>query len=67
MPLGQEPAERAAVIVQMRKEMGREITMMDSLISGIATSQAATLATRNVKDFEDNGLEIINPWEFGAP
>ena len=33
------------------------------MIAAIAHSVAAPIATRNVKDFEGCGIEIINPWE----
>jgi len=37
---------------------------MDAMIAAIALIKIATLATRNVSDFENCGLELINPWEI---
>ena len=34
----------------------------DVQIAAIACSRGATLATRNVADFEGCGVEVINPW-----
>jgi predicted nucleic acid-binding protein len=32
------------------------------MIAAIARSRRAVLATRNVSDFQDCGLRIIDPW-----
>lgn len=32
------------------------------MIAGIVRSLGATLATRNVRDFEDCGITLIDPW-----
>jgi len=32
------------------------------MIAGIARSHGASLATRNVRDFEDCGIRLIDPW-----
>jgi predicted nucleic acid-binding protein len=36
------------------------------MIASIAKAEGATLATRDVGDFSDLGLEIVNPFEFNA-
>jgi predicted nucleic acid-binding protein len=46
-----------------RKEIGRPVEMRDIMISGIALAHGARLATRNIRDFEHSGLDIVNPWE----
>jgi predicted nucleic acid-binding protein len=50
-------------LVAMRRRMGRPIQQMDALIAAIALTHRAFLATRNVNDFADLGLDIINPFE----
>jgi len=37
---------------------------MDAMIGAIALIKIATLTTRNVSDFENCSLELINPWEI---
>lgn len=59
-------ADHYAAIVAMRRAMGRPIRELDAQIASIALLHRATLATRNVRDFEHLGLEIINPWDFRA-
>ena len=42
--------------------MGREMKPMDALIGASALHVGAMLATRNIKDFVDLGIELVNPW-----
>lgn len=35
----------------------------DAMIAAICLSHGATLATRNVKDFEGLDLKLVNPFE----
>jgi toxin FitB len=58
-------ASRYADIVVGREQRGRPIEIADAQIAAICASRNATLATRNVKDFEDTGIELFNPWEHG--
>jgi len=41
---------------------GEVLTEMDSLIAACAIARSATLATRNVRDFEKLGIPLVNPW-----
>ncbi|MEQ8690201.1 MAG: type II toxin-antitoxin system VapC family toxin [Pseudomonadales bacterium] len=49
-----------------RKLAGRPISQFDAMIAAIAVSRGATLATRDSKDFNDCGVELINPWVFAG-
>lgn len=40
----------------------RPIPAIDSLIGATAAHHGLRLVTRNVRDFADLGLEVINPW-----
>jgi len=51
-----------AEVVEARRSTGRPISQFDAQIAAIALSHRATLATRNVSDFEGVGLSLSNPW-----
>jgi predicted nucleic acid-binding protein len=66
LPFDSPAAIAFAVIAADRRRAGRPISQADAQIAAIARSRGATLATRNVEDFEGCGIEIINPWPTGA-
>ena len=45
---------------------GRKLPIMDGLLAATALEQNAILVTRNVVDFEVEGLEVFNPWPVGS-
>ncbi|WP_241520196.1 hypothetical protein [Bifidobacterium catulorum] len=57
------PALQYSRIVADRRKAGRTIGVQDAMIVAIAKSRGAALATRNVRNFEDTGVELVNPWE----
>jgi toxin FitB len=59
-------ANAYADIVTSRENLGKPINGFDAQIAAICRSQAAVDATRNIKDFADTGLTIINPWPEAA-
>ena len=42
--------------------MGLSLPIMDSLVAATAIVHGFTLVTRNVKDFENSGIKLHNPW-----
>ena len=46
-----------------RRALGRPISHADAEIAAIAQVRRAKLATRNVDDFEDCGLDVVDPWD----
>jgi predicted nucleic acid-binding protein len=36
----------------------------DGMIAAVALINGGRLATRNVRDFKDTGLTVINPWDM---
>lgn len=59
-------ARAAAELAGLRAKKSRMVDMRDTFIAGIALSRAATLATRNLKDFRDAGVTLVDPWTRGA-
>jgi len=49
-------------IAAHRRAVGRPISHADAQIAAIAKVRGAKLATRNVGDFEDCGLDVVDPW-----
>lgn len=58
-------AELYPSIVDGRDRGGRPIDGFDAQIASICRSHDATLATRNVRDFEHTGVEVVDPWREG--
>jgi toxin FitB len=56
-------ARRYGQIMASRHQMGRPINQMDALIAATALANGASLATRNTRDFEHCGIQLIDPWK----
>lgn len=52
-----------AEIALSRHLTGRPISQFDAQIAAIARSRGGDIATRNIKDFQECGIKLINPWE----
>lgn len=63
LPFDSAAARLFGVIPSRRKAQGRPITPLDTQIAAIAFAHNAILATRNTRDFEGCGIQLINPWE----
>jgi toxin FitB len=57
-----EAARIFSKIAAHRRRSGKPISHADAQIAAIAQLRAAKLATRNVADFVDCGIDVINPW-----
>lgn len=49
-------------IMGMRKELGRPMSAPDGQIAAIARSNHLTVATRNIVDFEETEVDLIDPF-----
>ena len=47
---------------KMVASAGRPVPAIDSLLGATAAHHGLSLVTRNVRDFADLGLDVINPW-----
>jgi len=66
VPFDTEAAHEASVLMASRKLKGRPRELRDTMIAGIVLSRRATLATRNVRDFDDISAAIVDPWSAGT-
>lgn len=62
LPVDEAAAEHYATIASTRERAGKPISGFDALIAAVCRSRSATLATRNLPDFDGTGIEIIDPW-----
>ena len=62
LPFDEEAARRFGKIMTTRSAAGRPISQFDAMIAAIARCHGASLATRNIVDFEGCGIQLINPW-----
>ncbi len=62
LPFDAEAARQAALIGAARQRAGRPVDIRDTQIAGIAVSRRATLATRNVRHFDDLPTAVVDPW-----
>jgi toxin FitB len=53
-------------ITARRDGLGLPIGSFDAQIAAICRTRDAVLATRNVKDFEETGVDLIDPWQETA-
>jgi predicted nucleic acid-binding protein len=50
--------------VARRDSIGRATGTMDALIAGIARAHRATIATHDVRGFDDAGVSLIDPFNL---
>ena len=62
LPYEKEDAENFAIIRAHLHTIGRPAPLTDMHIAAICLRHKAVLATRNVKDFEHMGIELLNPF-----
>jgi predicted nucleic acid-binding protein len=49
--------------IAARQQGGKPIGQIDAQIAAIVRSRGARLATRNVRDFIDCGITVVDPWD----
>lgn len=62
LPYDEAAADVHAEIAAHRRGSGRPISQSDAMIAGIVRAHGATLATRNVRDFDGCGVTLVDPW-----
>ena len=62
LPFGEDEAPIFAHLAATRRGLGRPIGQFDCQIASIARIHGASVATRDIRDFADCGLDLIDPW-----
>jgi predicted nucleic acid-binding protein len=62
LPFDHAAANAAGAIAARQRRAGRPVEIRDVQIAGIVIVRKATLATRNVRHFEDVGVTLVDPW-----
>ena len=63
LPFDSGAARAYADIAAICRAAGRPSSQPDCQIAAIAFSRGMAVATRNVRDFFETGVEVIDPWE----
>ena len=62
LPFDSAAARAYAEIAAACRAAGRPVSQADGQIAAIARSRGMAVATRNVRDFADMGIVLIDPW-----
>ncbi len=63
LPFDSDAARAYAEIVAARRVLGRPVSQADGQIAAIARSRGMAVATRNIRDFQDMGVDVLDPWD----
>ena len=63
LPVTEAIAERWGIMAGQCQLQGIPLKVADGLIAATALEHGLTLTTRNVKDFADLGMRLLNPWD----
>jgi predicted nucleic acid-binding protein len=63
LPVSEEIAEHWGKLAASAKQRGTPLAVVDGVIAATAFQHGLTLVTRNLKDFANLGIDLLNPWE----
>ncbi len=64
LPVTLAIAERWGDLAAISKMRGRPRPVVDAILAATAVTHDLVLATRNLKDYEDLGVTLLNPWSL---
>ncbi len=62
LPINESIAERWGILAGECQLEGRPLKVADGLIAATVLEHNLTVVTRNVRDYADLGVSILNPW-----
>lgn len=63
LPFDSDAARAYAEIAAVRRVLGRPVSLADGQIAAMARSRRMAVATRNIRDFQDMGIGVLDPWD----
>ena len=63
LPFDSDAALAYADVASSRRARGRPVAHADCQIAAIARSHGMAVATRNLRDFAEMGIDLIDPWD----
>lgn len=67
LAFGERAATHYGEVMARRREIGRPMSVPDGQIAALARLHGFAVATRNVRDFLDCGIEVLNPFASQPP
>jgi len=64
LSINMEEVNKWGEILATAEKAGKPLPAIDSLIAATALVHNLSVVTRNTKDMEGSGVEIINPWNY---
>ena len=64
LPVSAAIADRWGVLAAESKRKGRPLSVIDGLLAATALQFNFTIVSRNVNDFADTRVPVVNPWEI---
>lgn len=62
LPYDGAAARHYSRIMESRRRSGHPMSVEDGMIAAICLARGASLATRNLKDFDGFELRVVDPW-----
>lgn len=62
LPYDEPSAREYARLQEVRRSMGRPLSVEDGMIAAICRTHGSALATRDISGFEGLGIALIDPW-----
>ena len=63
LPIDEQVADRWGHLAAQAKRNGRPLAVIDGLLAATAMHHNLTLVTRNIGDFAELQVPLLNPWE----
>ena len=63
LPFDERAATHYADIYATRKGLGRRFDVVDAQIAAVARANGMAVVTRDIRDFADCEIELVNPWD----